>query len=139
MIGFESPVGIPSPRTAGPMLDLNETDSPFDKPPRGQELHTKVTTMGLVDPVEGLGLCRLLRKVDHFGDRSLHSKSQFVRSDSSRKGWIVGVLQTPLKIQFPDQIRPDRLGLGIQSPLGSSEVQGSIRIDFQGNCVVGWT
>ena len=94
--------------------------------------------MGLIDPVEGLGLCRLLRKVDHFGDRSLHSKSKFVRSDSSRKGRIVGVLQTPLKIELPDQIRPDRLGFGIQSPLGFSEVQGSIRIDFQRDRVVGW-
>ncbi len=121
MIGLQATVCIPGTGAATAVLNLNEADTAFDQPPCRQQLHAEVAAVGLVDPIQGLGLRRLLRELDHLRHRLLHPERELIRGDAGRHRGIVGILDAPQRIEPADQVLSHRPGFRARTRRSGAE------------------
>ncbi len=138
MVLLESAVRVPSSGTTGSVLDLDEPDAPFDEPPRGQQLHPKIATVRLIEPIQGLGLrpSRGRKSTTSGTDRCMRNASSYDAIRAAIAG-IVGILDAAHRVQLPDQILANRLRCGGKRLGGPAEVERVLRIDPQRHGIMG--
>ena len=118
------------------MLHLDEADSAFDEPPRGEHLHPEVARRGIVQPVELLRRLSLDVEVEDIGDRGLHPEGEFIRFDPRGQRRVIRVLDSLQAVQSADEIEADLLFLAAQSSRRLAEVERVVRIDADRNRIV---
>ena len=132
MVPLKIAVGVPPSAAPIPVVDLHEPDPAFDQSPRRQAEAGEGARDRGVEAVEFLrGLC-LGFKPDHFGDRSLHAKRQFVRLHAGSQRGVFALGKGRL-VQPPQQFELGSL-LGRRNLGGRFAVrEGVRRIDLELN------
>src|SRR5262249_12594749 len=132
-------MSVPGSCTKSTMLNLDESNTSFDKSPRGQQLNPKIAGMWLIDSVEGLSFRGFLGKLEDLGNRFLHPKRHLIRGDACGHGRIFWVFKSSQAIQPLHQVDTHISRLRRNSALRLAKIERIVGINSQRNGIVSWT